>query len=94
MNIDTLYKYLKLVVPSDLKIDMGSDFITVSKSFGSMYVLDIYYLSSKGGYVILSAINYDLNKYARKIFGKPLSKETFSTYNEYYFNIPKELREE
>lgn len=93
MNIDTLYKYLKLVVPSDLKVDMGKDFITVSKSFGSMYVLDIYYLSSKGEYVILSAINYDLNKYARKIFGKPLSKETFSTYNEYYFNIPKELRD-
>lgn len=92
MNIDTLYKYLKLVVPSDLKVDLGNEFITVSKSFGSMYVLDIYYL--KGEYVILSAMNYDLNKYARKIFGKPLSKETFSTYNEYYFNIPKELREE
>ena len=92
MNIDTLYKYLKLVVPNDLKIDMGREFITVSKSFGSMYVLDIYYL--KGEYVILSAMNYDLNKYARRIFGKPLSKETFSTYNEYYFNIPKELRED
>lgn len=92
MNIDTLYKYLKLVIPSDLKIDMGRDFITVSKSFGSMYVLDVYYL--KGEYVILSAMNYDLNKYARKIFGKPLSKEAFSTYNEYYFNIPKELKEE
>lgn len=92
MNIDTLYKYLKLVVPSDLKVDLGNEFITVSKSFGSMYVLDIYYL--KGEYVILSAMNYDLNKYARKIFGKPLSKETFSTYNEYYFNIPKELRED
>lgn len=39
-------------------------------------------------------MNYDLNKYARKIFGKPLSKEEFSTYNEYYFNIPKELKEE
>lgn len=93
MNIDTLYKYLKLVAPSDFKVDMGSDFITVSKSFGSMYVLDIYFLSSKGEYVILSAMNYDLNKYARRIFGKPLSKEVFSTYNEYYFNIPKELRE-
>lgn len=92
MNIDTLYKYLKLVVPNDLKIDMGSDFITVSKSFGSMYVLDIYYL--KGKYIVLSAMNYDLNKYVRRIFGKPLSKEAFSTYNEYYFNIPKELREE
>ena len=92
MNIDTLYKYLKLLVPSDLKVDMGKDFITVSKSFGGMYVLDIYYL--KGEYVILSAMNYDLNKYARRIFGKPLSKETFSTYNEYYFNIPKELRED
>lgn len=92
MNIDTLYKYLKLVVPNDHKVDMGKEFITVSKSFGGMYVLDIYYL--KGEYVILSAMNYDLNKYARRIFGKPLSKETFSTYNEYYFNIPKELREE
>lgn len=92
MNIDTLYKYLKLVVPNDLKVDMGEEFITVSKSFGSMYVLDIYYL--KGKYIVLSAMNYDLNKYARRIFGKPLSKEAFSTYNEYYFNIPKELREE
>lgn len=92
MNIDTLYKYLKLVIPSDLKIDIRRDIITVSKSFGSMYVLDIYYL--KGEYIVLSAMDYDLNKYARKIFGKPLSKETFSTYNEYYFNIPKELKEE
>lgn len=92
MNIDTLYKYLKLVVPNDHKVDMGEEFITVSKSFGGMYVLDIYYL--KGEYIILSAMNYDLNKYARRIFGKPLSKETFSTYNEYYFNIPKELKED
>lgn len=92
MNIDTLYKYLKLVVPSDCKVDMEEEFITVSKSFDSMYDLDIYYI--KGEYVILSAMNYDLNKYARKIFGKPLSKEAFSTYNEYYFNIPKELEEE
>lgn len=91
MNIDTLYKYLKLVVPSDFKVDMGKDFITVVRSFGGMYVVDLYYL--KGEYVILSAMNYDLNKYARKIFGKPLSKEEFSTYNEYYFNIPKELRD-
>lgn len=94
MNIDTLYKYLKLVVPNDYKVDMGKDFITVVRSFGGMYVVDLYYLSKKGEYVILSAMNYDLNKYARKIFGKPLSKEAFSTYNEYYFNIPKELREE
>lgn len=94
MNIDTLYKYLKLVVPSDFKVDMGKDFITVIRSFDSTCDLDIYYLSKKGEYVILSAMNYDLNKYARKIFGKPLSKETFSTYNEYYFNIPKELKEE
>lgn len=93
MNINTLYKYLKLVVPSDRNVDMGEEFITVSKAFGSVYVLDIYYLSKKGEYVILSAMNYDLNKYARKIFGKPLSKEEFSTYNEYYFNIPKELRD-
>lgn len=92
MNIDTLYKYLKLVVPNDYKVDMGKDFITVVRSFGGTHDLDIYYLSKKGEYVILSAMNYDLNKYARKIFGKPLSKEEFSTYNEYYFNIPKELK--
>lgn len=47
MNIDTLYKYLKLVVPSDFKVDMGKDFITVVRSFGGMYVVDLYYLSKK-----------------------------------------------
>lgn len=90
MNIETLYDYLKLLVPNDFKVDKGIDFITVSRSFGSMHVLDIYYL--KGEYVVISAMNYDLNKYARRIFGKPLSKETFSTYNEYYFKIPKDLQ--
>lgn len=92
MNIDTLYKYLKLIIPSDFKVDRGTNFITVSKSFSSMYVVDVYCLEGK--YIVISAMNYELSKYARKIFGKPLRKETLSTHNEYYFNIPKELKEE
>lgn len=90
MNIETLYDYLKLTVPNDLRVEKGIDFITVSRSFGSMYVLDVYYL--KGELIVLSAMNYDLNKYAKVIFGKPVYKETGSTYNEYYFRIPEGLQ--
>lgn len=90
MNLETLYDYLKLLVPNTLKVDKGSDFITVSRPFGSMYVLDVYYL--KGEFIVLSAMNYELNKYAKVIFGKPVDKETGSTYNEYFFKIPEGLQ--
>lgn len=90
MNIDALYDYLKLLVPNDYHVEMGSNFITVNKCCNGVYDLDVYYL--KGEYIVLSAMNYDLKEYIKRIFGKPLSKETFTTYNEYYFSIPEGLQ--
>lgn len=94
MDIDTLYKYLKLVIPSDLKIERKEFGVNVGTNlntrYGSIYA-DSY--SIRNNYIVLSRLINTIPEYAQKIFGKPVSIER--SYLAYYilFNIPEELRD-
>lgn len=95
MNIDTLYKYLKLVVPSDLMVEKREFGIHVgvdlNSRYGSVYS-DSY--SIRDNYIVLFTLKNTIPKYAQRIFGKPaLIDHSYLNYF-FFFNIPKELKED
>lgn len=96
MNIDTLYKYLKLVIPSDLYVTRKEDdSINVSASsnrgrYESVFA-DTYTIQND--FIVLSRFGNTIPEYAKKIFGNPalINQGYLATYT--FFNIPKELRD-
>lgn len=94
MDLDTLYKYLKLVVPSDLMVEKKEFGINVGVDLNSRYgtaYSDSY--SIKDNYIVLSTLRNTIPKYAQKIFGRPaLIDHSYLIYY-FFFNIPKELRD-
>lgn len=97
MNIDTLYKYLKLVVPNNLKvvkrekcdaIDVG---IAPESPFGFIFS-DTFKIEDNLIKVI--TISSEVPIYISEIFKeRVIQDESKYRTNEYCFKIPKELRE-
>lgn len=95
MDMDTLYKYLKLVIPSDLKIEKKEFGINVGVDLNTRYgtaYADNY--SIRNNYIVLSRLNNTIPEYAQRIFGRPaLIDHSYLAYY-FFFNIPKELKED
>lgn len=95
MDLDTLYKYLKLVVPSDLMVEKREFGIHVGVDLNSRYgtaYSDSY--SIRDNYIVLFTLRNTIPKYAQKIFGRPaLIDYSYLNYF-FFFNIPKELKED
>lgn len=94
MDLDTLYKYLKLVVPSDLMVEKREFGINVGVDLNSRYgtaYSDSY--SIRDNYIVLFTLRNTIPEYAQRIFGKPaLIDHSYLNYF-FFFNIPKELRD-
>lgn len=94
MDLDTLYKYLKLVVPSDLMVEKREFGINVGVDLNSRYgtaYSDSY--SIRDNYIVLFTLRNTIPKYAQRIFGKSaLIDRSYLNYF-FFFNIPKELRD-
>lgn len=96
MNIDTLYKYLKLVTPNKLKVVKRDDTVDVgvdpSSRAGEVYA-DSFWIEDS--LIKVSTVSNSLPNYIGKIFkeSKPYRKRGVwrSTYT---LEIPSELREE
>lgn len=92
--MDTLYKYLKLVVPSDFNVIKKEYYINVSKKTALMieYALSDSYII-KNNYICLTRVDNSIPEYAQKIFGRPaLINHGYLAYYT-FFNIPEELRD-
>lgn len=84
MDLDTLYKYLKLVVPSDLMVEKREFGINVGVDLNSRYgtaYSDSY--SIRGNYIVLFTLKNTIPKYAQRIFGKPVLIDR--SYLNYFF---------
>lgn len=96
MDLDTLYKYLKLVVPNEFKVVRKEFGINVGVGdvntiYGAVFS-DSY--SIRNNYIVLSRLNNNIPEYAQRIFGKPaLINHGYLAYYT-FFNIPEELRED
>lgn len=96
MDIDTLYKYLKLVVPSNLKvikrekgdaIDVG---VNPEAPFGFIFA-DTFKIED--GLIKVITISSELPKYISKIFKeRVICNESKYRTEVYSFKIPEELR--
>lgn len=95
MDMNTLYKYLKLVIPNEFKVVKQEYSINVSNRLNRNTLAyafsDSYFL--KDNYIVLSRLTKDIPEYAQKIFGKPVSINRSYLAHYMLFNIPEELRD-
>lgn len=96
MDLDTLYKYLKLVVPNDFNVIKKEYHINVSKETTLIdleYALSDSYIVSNN-YILLTRLDNTIPEYAQRIFGRPaLINHGYLAYYT-FFNIPEELKED
>lgn len=96
MDLDTLYKYLKLVVPNDFNVIKKEYHINVSRKTTLIdleYALSDSYIVSNN-YILLTRLDNTIPEYAQRIFGKPafINHGYLAYYT--FFNIPEELKED
>lgn len=96
MDINALYKYLKLVTPNDLKVVKRDDTVDVGVDPSSMYgeaYADSFWIEDN--LIKVSTIAKPLPKYIGKIFKKLKPYRKSGVWRSTYaFEIPNELREE
>ena len=97
MNIETLYDYLKLLVPSDYTVTLKQNYISV---VGCNNLLDSVTYAIEDNYIVLSTLLI-IPEYAKVIFGEPVNYKPTSSEDtlrdmltKYYFNIPEGLEDE
>lgn len=94
MNIETLYDYLKLLVPREYTVTLEKGYISVT---GYDNLLDSAVYAIEDNHIILTTL-LNIPEYAKEIFGKPiyykLTSRNLDLLTEYYFSIPEGLENE
>lgn len=92
MHLETLYDYLKLLVPKDYTVTLKQDYISVT---GYDNLLDSVSYTIKDNCIVLSTILF-IPEYAKEIFGEPIhiNPVVKVMLTEYYFKIPEDLEHE
>lgn len=92
MNIETLYDYLKLLVPREYTVTLEKGYISVT---GYDNLLDSAVYTIRNNHIILTTL-LNIPEYAKEIFGEPISYwlTPQGMLTEYSFNIPEGLENE
>ena len=97
MHIETLYYYLKLLVPTGYTVTLKQGYISVT---GFDNLLDSITFAIEDNYIVLSTLLF-IPEYAKEIFGEPIKYKLTSSEDmlrdmltKYYFNIPEGLEDE
>ena len=92
MNIETLYDYLKLLVPADYTVTLKQGYISV---VGSDNLLDSAVYSIMNNHILLTTLLI-IPEYAKAIFGEPVNVKLsqHDMLTAYSFDIPEGLEDE